>query len=81
MATAYKENQISWARSHVTWGSNDWTKVISSDKEKFNQNGPDGLQYYGHNVWKDKTVFLPKKSRDGGVMILSGFSVFEKTKN
>ena len=40
-----------------------WTKVIFLDKKKFNLNGPDGSQYYWHNLWKDPELFSKQQNK------------------
>jgi len=74
LAKFHKENHVKWAEARVTWGTEKWNKVISSDGKKFNLDGPDGLQCYWHDLRWEKEYFSRCQSGGGLVMIWGAFS-------
>eukprot|EP00644_Phytophthora_capsici_P003628 jgi/Phyca11/126627/e_gw1.64.19.1 len=46
-----------------------WRRVIFSDEKKFNLDGPDGYQYYWHDVRNDQEIFSKRASGGGSVMV------------
>ncbi|KAF0748806.1 hypothetical protein AaE_007242 [Aphanomyces astaci] len=73
LTSAHKKARVEWAKSHVDLGLG-WNQVVFSDEKKFNLDGPDGLQYYWHDLRKDEQTFLSRQNGGGGVMIWAGFS-------
>jgi len=56
----------------VSYGDK-WDKVVFSDEKKFNLDGSDGLQYYWHDLRKEKETYFSRQSGGGSVMIWGGF--------
>ncbi|ETL85047.1 hypothetical protein L917_15290 [Phytophthora nicotianae] len=56
-----------------------WRRVIFSDEKKFNLDGPDGYQYYWHDVRKDQEIFSKRASGGGSVMVWAGMNFIGKT--
>ncbi|GMG17177.1 unnamed protein product [Phytophthora fragariaefolia] len=56
-----------------------WRRVIFSDKKKFNLDGPDGYQYYWHDVRTDTELCSKRVSGGGSVMVWAGMSANGKT--
>eukprot|EP00644_Phytophthora_capsici_P005619 jgi/Phyca11/38149/gw1.2.122.1 len=56
-----------------------WRRVIFSDEKKFNLDGPDGYQYYWHDVRNDQEIFSKRASGGGSVMVWAGMNYFGKT--
>ena len=50
-----------------------WDKIILSD-EKFNLDGPDGLQFYWHDLREEEQMFSTRQCGGGGVMVWGAFS-------
>lgn len=71
---AHKEARLDFAKQHMTWKS-EWENVVWSDEKKFNLDGPDGFNYYWHDLRKDK-VFSTRRAMGGGsVMVWSSFGI------
>lgn len=69
----HKVARLKWARDHVTWDDTKWAKCVFSDEKKFNLDGPDGLQYYWHDLRREKKIFSKRQSGGGSVMMWGAF--------
>jgi transposase len=69
----HRVNRVKWATEHVTWDRQKWNTVIFSDEKKFNLDGPDGLQYYWHDLRKEKQYYSTRQSGGGGLMVWGAF--------
>jgi len=49
--------RLEWAKKHVIW-CNKLRKVLFSDEKKFNLDGPDGCQYYWHDLRKSEFSYF-----------------------
>lgn len=65
--------KMEFARIHIDYGEK-WKKVIFSDEKKFNLDGPDCVQYYWHDLRKDKEVKMSRNFGGGSLMVWGGFS-------
>lgn len=70
-----KNNRLQFGKEHMTW-NNQWYKVVFSDEKKFNLDGPDGYNYYFHDLRKEELVLNRHHSREGGVMVWGGISYY-----
>lgn len=62
----------------MSW-STEWANVIFSDEKKFNFDGPDGMQFYLHDL-RSKPQFKCSRNLGGGsLMLWGGFSMNGKT--
>ncbi|ETV79729.1 hypothetical protein H257_06966 [Aphanomyces astaci] len=73
LTNVHKQARVDWAKEHVDFGPK-WDNVIFSDEKQFNLDGPDGLQYYWHDLRKEDQTFLSRQNGGGSVMSWGGFS-------
>lgn len=59
----------------MTW-SDKWFKVVFSDEKKFNIDGPDGYNYYFHDLNKEELFLSRRHSREGGIMVWGAISYY-----
>jgi len=62
-----------WATQMVDFGDN-WDNVIFSDEKKFNLDGPDGMQYYWHDIRKENETCFSRQQGGGSIMVWGAFS-------
>lgn len=59
----------------MTW-SNEWHRVVFSEEKKFNLEGPDGFNYYFHDLRKEEHNLNRLHSLEGGVMVWGSISYY-----
>jgi len=64
--------RVEWARKHMIW-SKEWQSVIFSDEKRFNLDGPDGFQYYWHDLRHEDKIYSKRQFGGGGVMVWAAF--------
>ena len=69
----HKKTRVALATEYVTWTAQNWEKVIFSDEKNFNLDGPDGFQYYWHDISKEKQLFSKRQNGGGSVMVWGAF--------
>lgn len=74
----HREARLNFARNHMHW-KEEWKNVIFSDEKKFNLDGPDGLQFYWHDLNKSKEVAMSRNFGGGTVMVWAAFGFNGKT--
>lgn len=72
------EARLSWAQQHMSW-TTEWTNVVFSDEKKFNLDGPDGFQYYWHDLRKEPQLFKKRNFGGGSLMLWGAFSMQGRT--
>lgn len=66
----------------MNWGSTtnndpgDWKFVVFTDEKKFNIDGPDGYNYYFHDLRKEERFLTRHHSREGGVMVWGAITYY-----
>ncbi|KAH9078350.1 hypothetical protein Ae201684P_019441 [Aphanomyces euteiches] len=71
----HMQQRMAYARKH-TIAQKDFSRIIWSDEKRFNLDGPDGFQYYWHDLRKEPDSFLTRQNGGRGVMIWVAFSKF-----
>lgn len=71
----HKEHRMDFARQHVDWSS-EWKRVVFSDEKKFNLDGPDGYNFYFHDIRKDELILARHHSRTSGVMVWGAITYY-----
>jgi len=61
----HKVHRLQWAKERMGW-TKEWHDIIWSDEKKFNLDGPDGFQYYWHDLRKEELIFS-KRPQGGDV--------------
>ena len=61
----HKETRLTFAMRYQTCDEK-WDKDLFSDENKFNHDGPDGLQYYWHDPKIESDSFSARVSGGGG---------------
>lgn len=67
--------RLDFSRLHMSW-KKEWYHVVFSDEKKFNFDGPDGFNFYFHDLRKEKRFLKRHHSREGGVMIWGAVSYY-----
>lgn len=52
----------------MAW-ADQWKRVIFSDEKKVNLDGPDGLNYYWHDLRNEKEIKMSRNFGGGAVMV------------
>ena len=77
----HKEKRMEWVKEKVSWTLGKWITIIFSDQEKFNLDGPDGIQCYWHDLRKEEQVFSRRPLGGKSVMIWGAFSMNGKAES
>nr|XP_043069532.1 uncharacterized protein LOC108120241 isoform X2 [Drosophila bipectinata] len=72
---ARKSARLQFAKAHMTWNK-EWKTVIFSDEKKFNLDGPDGYNYYFHDLRKEECFLSRHHTCQGGVMVWGAISFY-----
>jgi len=59
----------------MTWNK-EWKTVVFSDEKKFNLDGPDGYNYYFHDIRKEECFLSRHHTCAGGVMVWGAISFY-----
>lgn len=74
----HKTARLEFARIHMTWNL-EWRSIVFSDEKKFNLDGPDGFQYYWHDLRKEEKVMSKRVHGGASVMVWAAFGFYGKT--
>ena len=61
-----------FSHRYQTW-DNEWKNIVFSDEKKFNLDGPDGCQYYWHDLRKEPKWFSKRVTGGGSVKYWGAF--------
>ena len=56
--------------------NSEWHTVVFSDEKKFNFDGPDGYNFYFHDIRKEELFLSRRHSRVGGIMVWGAISYY-----
>ena len=73
LTNQHKVDRLEFAREHMTW-TTEWESIIFSDEKKFNLDGPDGWNYYWHDLRKEPKFYSKRVQGGGSLMIWGAFS-------
>lgn len=68
----HKQERLKFARNHMSW-TTKWSSVVFSDEKKFNLDGPDGWNYYWHDLRKEPKYHKKRIQGGGSVMVWGAF--------
>lgn len=68
----HRKERLLFARKYMSW-TDKWHNVLFSDEKKFNLDGPDGFQYYWHDLRNKEEVCMSRSFGGGTVMVWGGF--------
>jgi len=74
----HKTARLEFAKKYMSW-THEWHNVVFSDEKKFNLDGPDGAQYYWHDLRKEKEFCFSRNFGGGSVMVWAAFSYYGAT--
>lgn len=75
LSEMHKVRRLDFAKNMMSWTS-QWQKVVFTDEKKFNLDGPDGFNYYYHDLRKEERILSRNHSRAGSVMIWGAISYY-----
>lgn len=75
----HKTRRMAFAKKHLN-KVGFWERVLFTDEKKFNLDGPDGCQYYWHDIRKDPETYSKRVAGGGSVMVWAGVCLNGKTK-
>lgn len=75
----HKTARLNFARENLSRGEG-WKKIIFTDEKKFNLDGPDGFQYYWHDLRKEEVILSRRQMGGGSVMVWAGIGFKNRTK-
>lgn len=73
MTEQHAQVRMAWCGARNLWGEDEWKRVIFSDEKKFNLDGPDGLNYYWHDLRKEELYFSSRQGGGGSLMVWAAF--------
>jgi hypothetical protein len=78
-----KADRVTFANTYILWGSTgqpSWENVIFADAKKFNLDGPDGWNYYWHDLRFPPLYAMRRHTGGGGTMVYIFFTHDKKFK-
>lgn len=78
LTTKHKQLRVEFAARHLN-KLDEFKLTIYTDEKKFNLDGPDGCQYYWHDLRNEREKYSCNVAGGGSVMIWGGFSYYGKS--
>lgn len=78
LTNRHKVARLDFAKQHMSWSEN-WNKVVFSDEKKFNLDGPDGFNYYWHDIRQPERYSTTRNFGGGSLMIWAAFNYHNRT--
>lgn len=72
-----RKARLAFAKAHIDWTPEQWSKVIFTDESKFNRMGSDGRTYIRRRIGEEfdqKCIKPTVKGRGGSVMVWAGMT-------
>lgn len=76
LTESHKYHRVLCVKSHLTKLLEQLGNFIVSDKKKFDLDSADGLEYYWHNLRREKNARMSRQMRVGSVVIWTAVSAF-----
>lgn len=70
-----KTKRLQFARQYMSY-KKEWQNIVFSDEKKFNLEGPDGYNYYFHDLRKEEQYLSRLHSCEGSVMVWGSISYY-----
>lgn len=70
-----KKIRLQFCKTYMSWKC-EWQQVVFSDEKKFNLEGPDGFNYYFHDLRKEEHYLSRFHSCEGSVMVWGAISFY-----
>lgn len=74
LTSEHKKRRLNWSKSKLQWSFINWTKVVFTDEKKFNLDGPDGLQFYWHDLRREPEIYSKRVQGGRSVMVWGSIS-------
>ena len=78
MTAEHQKARLDFAQVTMSW-TTEWHRVLFSDEKKFNCDGPDGFNYYFHDVRKEERFLSKRHSGGGSVMIWAAVGYYTRS--
>lgn len=82
MTDAHRRARLAWARQHVRWNADRWSRVLFTDESRFSVDHPDGrIRVWRQAGQRYNPLFAVERDRwgRGSVMVWAGISTHRRT--
>ncbi|KAF0702492.1 hypothetical protein AaE_015891 [Aphanomyces astaci] len=78
LTTKHKKTRVEFASKYLN-KLTEMKKTLFTDEKKFNLDGPDGCQYYSHDLRHEVETYSKRVSGGGSVFIWGGINFHNKS--